>query len=70
MDTADQDAWLEIARGIREGIRQRSAYIPAMTPDEIKALVEAAADAYWLTVNAATLDKRVELEHSRITAAD
>ncbi len=70
VDTADQDAWQDIARGVREGIRQKGTMIPAMTPAELKDFMEAAGGAYWLSVNAASFDKKVELEQARIVAAD
>ena len=66
--TADQDQWMDLARAVRAGLMKQAALLSAMTPEEIKAFIEACRDALFLEVNASSFDKRVELEQNRVTA--
>lgn len=68
--SADQDAWVSLAQGLREGLRKCIAEMGALNPEEVKNLIEASQAAFWLHHNAATWDKRIELELARITACD
>ncbi len=58
--SAAQDQWVEIAEGIRAGLAKQVALIPALTPEETHALIQAADDAMWFETKAASFDQGVE----------
>lgn len=68
--TATQRKWQAIANELQIELRKLIPLIPAMKPDEAKALAETLESSMWLELNAGLFDKRTELELQKITSAD
>ena len=67
-DSADQDAWLELARAVRVRLAGQVDLIPAMQPCEVQQFVETCRAALNLEIEAATRDKRIDVELGRLFA--
>lgn len=65
-----QRSWEALADKVRRKLSEQAEYIPAMKPEEVKSLIEAMREAYWIDQYAATFDKRVEVEMSRHAFSD
>lgn len=68
--SADQDAWLELARTIRAMALKVAPTIPTMTPEDMKHFTEMAQNAFFLEQCAAAYDHRLELELNKIGSFD
>lgn len=68
--SADQDAWVDLARAVRAQLFKAAEMLPAMKPDEQQQFVLACKEALWLNQNAADFDHYLELQAARVTHAD
>lgn len=64
--SADQDAWLAIARAAREQFARQIPMMGAMKPEELKAFIDALGDLRWLELRAHSHDKAIEIELARL----
>lgn len=64
--SADQDAWLAMARAVREQFAKQIPLMGAMKPEELKAFVEAMGDLRWLELRAHSHDKAIENELAKL----
>ena len=64
--SADEDAWIDIARRMRAEIEKQIPLVGAMSPTNLKIFVEAVRDIRWLNQNALTFDKDVEIEMAKM----
>lgn len=63
--SADQDAWVELNSKVRAKIEQMTVKVAEMSGGELKDFVSAVNQAQWTYFQAATWDKRIELEMNR-----
>lgn len=60
MASAEQDQWVEIADALRGQLARIVPLAPAMSPEELQALVASAWDVYWLDAQARAFDEAAE----------
>lgn len=68
--SADQQAWIEVARAVRGQLRKYAELMPAMTVPEAREFVATIRDALLLERDATSFDKDVELAESRVSYSD
>lgn len=66
--TPEQDGWVALTAAVRHALAGRVGDIGAMTPAEMLDFTEAVNSAWWQEFRSQTWDRRVELEHARVTA--
>lgn len=60
MSSAAQTQWEEIAASLRARLAKLVTETPAMNPDEVKMLIDAASEAQWLEIRAQSYDAWVD----------
>ncbi len=66
VSSADQDAWVEIARSVRSQIEKLVPQMGAMKPEEVKTFIDALNQARWMNEAALAFDKTVENENAKL----
>lgn len=69
-DSEDQTAWVAAARQLRQKLQARLVDGAKMKPEELLRLSEAFRECLFLHVEAASLDKKIDLEQGRFSAPD
>lgn len=68
---ADQEAkWIALADSIRAEVEKLVPLMPAMKPEEVKTLIDAAQAALWLDNRARSFEKNIDLELARVCYGD
>lgn len=68
--TADQDAWVALNEAALTELAKLIPLMSAMKVDELKSFIDTLQAAQWSHFQAATWDKRMELEQARVTVMD
>lgn len=65
-----QQKWEKISEKITEKISKYAEFIDAMKTDELVHFMDACNTAYWLSINARTFEKKIDLQLSRFIDYD
>lgn len=69
-ESVEQLGWKKISHDIRRHLSDRVRDAKALSTAEVKDLVATVRDAYWLSINAASHDKHIDLFLAKITSPD
>jgi hypothetical protein len=65
VSSADQDAWVAIARALRFQIERQIPTAGAMSPNDLKTFIDAVREVQWLHERSLEFDANVARENAR-----
>lgn len=65
VDSADQDAWVNLAERLRARLTSRLKDIPKMKIDDIRILIDSIESVFWFHCDTLLFDKRLKNESDK-----